>query len=216
MKLDDKYSRLTHSYLHLRKTVGWIGILLPIVLMLGLYFFFRNEDMPSTISHFYFTSMGDVLVGALCAIALFMFYYTGFDKRDNILGSIAGFFALGVAWFPATEHSGQMNTSGIIHNISAIIFFLCLAAFCLWLFCLTKKGEEPSQQKKKRNMIYKFCGVVIILCLIIMGLEIKFGLGLPFNVIFWGEAVALFVFGLSWLIKGEAFLKDQEQIGNDY
>ncbi len=35
LQLPDKYTRLTYSYLALRKAVGWIGILLPFVLLLG-------------------------------------------------------------------------------------------------------------------------------------------------------------------------------------
>jgi len=30
-------------------------------------------------------------------------FYSGYDKWDNRMGSIAGFFTIGVAWFPITE-----------------------------------------------------------------------------------------------------------------
>lgn len=99
MELEDRYSRLTHSYLDLRKTVGLIGVALPFVLMGGLRLFFNTEETPTSISHYYHTGMGDVFVGALCAVALFLFFYSGHDKKDNWLGNIAGFLPLGLLGF---------------------------------------------------------------------------------------------------------------------
>ena len=88
----DKYSRHTYSYLALRKAVGWIGILLPFALMLGVILIFKGEIIQESISHYYHTEMRNVLVGALCAVALFMFFYTGYDKWDDWAGNVAGFF----------------------------------------------------------------------------------------------------------------------------
>ena len=76
----DKYSRHTYSYLALRKAVGWIGILLPFALMLGGFLIFKEEIIQESISHYYYTGMRDVFVGALCAVALFMFFYSGYNK----------------------------------------------------------------------------------------------------------------------------------------
>ena len=214
MKLDDKYSRLTYSYLYLRKTVGWIGILLPFALMLGLWLLFNTEDTPTSISHYYHTSMRNVFVGALCAVALFMFYYTGYDKRDNWLGNIAGFFAVGVAWFPVSEIAGETDLSNIIHYISATIFFVSLAVFSLFIFTKTDKEQEMKPQKRARNKIYKVCGIIIIICLLVIATHKM--LGLPQSVVFWAETLALVVFGISWLTKGEFIYPDKEQIDNDH
>lgn len=103
MEPKDKYLRHTYSYLALRKAVGWIGILLPFTLMLGVFFIFKGEIIQKSISHYYHSGMGDVLVGALCAVALFMFFYSGHDKWDDRAGNVAAIFAIGVAWFPTTE-----------------------------------------------------------------------------------------------------------------
>jgi succinate dehydrogenase/fumarate reductase cytochrome b subunit len=212
MELEERYSRLTHSYLDLRKTVGLIGIALPFVLMGGLRLFFNAEETPTSISHYYHTSMGDVFVGALCAVALFLFFYSGHDKKDDWLGNIAGFFAIGVAWFPTTKMAGDLDTTGIIHYTCAAIFFLCLAVFSLVLFTKTKTEngikQEMSTQKKARNMIYKGCGIIILLCLVAIVLHKSFGIHA--SLVFWAETVALAAFGLSWLTKGEAFFTDKE------
>ena len=69
MEQNDKYLRHTYSYLALRKAVGWIGILLPFILMFGVFLIFKGEIIQESISHYYHTGMGDVFVGALCAVA---------------------------------------------------------------------------------------------------------------------------------------------------
>ena len=119
MSIEDKYSRHTHSYLALRKAVGFIGMLLPFVLMCA-YLFFGEDITQSSISHYYYTGMRNVFVGSLCAVALFMFFYTGYDWRDEWAGYFAGAFALGVAWAPTTE-VGPSDLTGKIH-------FFCAAA----------------------------------------------------------------------------------------
>ena len=42
MDSNDQHQKLIHSYLALRKAVGWIGILLPFTLVAGLFFFFTE------------------------------------------------------------------------------------------------------------------------------------------------------------------------------
>ena len=93
----------TYSYLALRKAVGWIGILLPFVLMTGLIVLFREKTVLKTISLYYHSDMRDLFVGALCAIALFLFFYKGYSKWDNRAANLAAFFALGIAFFPTVS-----------------------------------------------------------------------------------------------------------------
>ena len=203
-----KYSQHTHSYLALRKAVGWIGILLPFTLMLGVLIIFRGEAILESISHYYHSGMGDVLVGALCAVALFMFFYSGYDKLDDWAGNVAGFFAIGVAWVPATE-VGPSDWIGIVHFTCATCFFIMLTIFSLFLF--TKKGPDPTPQKLTRNKIYIACGLIMISCLL--------AIAIFYNVVpednpesyfvFGAETIALVAFGVSWLTKGEALWPDK-------
>ncbi|MDY0099334.1 MAG: hypothetical protein RBR81_09040 [Bacteroidales bacterium] len=197
----------TYSYLALRKTIGWIGILLPFVLMFGTRIIFKEKMTLFTISLFYYSGMRDVFVGALCAIALFMFFYRGYDKWDNRLGNIAGICALCTAWFPTTE-SGPQDLPGKIHFTSAAILFTILAAFSLFLF--TRKVSHPTTQKLKRNRIYIICGLVMIVCLLFIltyfiFLDVRYpGSGL----VFWAETFVLVAFGISWLTKGGTLYPD--------
>lgn len=208
MNADDLKSKQTYSYMALRKAVGWIGILLPFTLMLGTILIFKNRTVYNSISQYYYSGMRDVLVGSLCAIGLFLFYYKGYTKWDNRTASFAGFFAICVAWFPTIE-KGPYNLSAIIHFISATIFFLTLAGISLFLF--TKKRSEPTSQKLSRNIIYRICGFTMIICLI--SIMIYFLLKKEdysdTSFVFWAETLALIAFGVSWLTKGGTLYPDK-------
>ena len=62
---------ITMSYLGLRKSIGFIGLLVPIVLLIAGVFFLEGRIQPS-ISHFYYTPMGNYFVGLMCAIGVFL------------------------------------------------------------------------------------------------------------------------------------------------
>jgi hypothetical protein len=207
-----KYDELlpqTYSYLSLRKAVGWIGILLPFVLILGSSLVFREKPVLKTISLYYHSGMRDVFVGSICAIALFLFFYRGYDKMDNRAGNLAGFFALGIALFP-TVKGGPQNWVGIVHFICAVIFFIILSGISTFLF--TRGKTNPTSQKVTRNRIYLICGLVMIGSLIaIMIYFIFFDFEKSESCfVFWAETVALNAFGVSWLTKGGTLYPDKQ------
>jgi hypothetical protein len=90
---------LAISYLFLRKTVGWIGSLLPIALIAGNTVF-HAWPRPDSMSGYYYTPMRNLFVGALCALGVFLVAYNGYDKVDRWITNIAGFGAIGVAFCP--------------------------------------------------------------------------------------------------------------------
>ena len=71
MKLNVEFTDRIYSFRALRKSVGWIGMALPFTLMLGVFFIFKGPIPLYSISQYYFSGMRDIMVGALCAIALF-------------------------------------------------------------------------------------------------------------------------------------------------
>ena len=212
MESNDQNQKLIHSYLALRQAVGWIGIVLPFALMLGLCVFFNSDRILSSISQYYYSGMRDVLVGALCSVALFLFFYRGYDNWGKInwdkwITNTCGFLAIGIAFFPATE-KGQTDWVRSVHFICASLFFILLACYSYFVF--TKSKPEKTGQKLIRNRIYKVCGIVMFGCLIAIFIYLK--LIKTDNskscVVFWGEAVALIAFGISWLTKGGAVYPD--------
>lgn len=200
------------SYNTLRKAVGILGIALPIILVAGVLILDTQPQPLNSISSYAHTRMGNALVGIMCAVALFMFSYLGHDFRDNLLGHLAGIFALGVAFFP-NNVPDPWTTINIIHLCSALSFFIVLILFSLWLFPKTNL-EILTPQKKNRNMVYRICGysMIVFIALIIVYKAWLIKL-LPehgiFQPVFWLESFALLAFGISWITKGQVIYKDK-------
>lgn len=228
MKLLQEKNDLVVSYLTLRNAIGLIGILLPIVLLVSSVALFDCNELHTSISDYYHTRVRNVFVGSLCAVALFLFCYKGTGK-ENLFGNLGGLFALGVILFP-TEDSCRINCNvdllvdneifkhtelfGTFHLVSALLFFVVLIIFSLYLFI--EKGEKVSKTQKKRNTLFKICGYTMIVCIISIAIyflifknsdcEIKQG----HDFVFWMETLALWAFGTSWIVKGQLFWKDVE------
>ncbi len=215
------------SYLTLRKAVGIIGVSLPIVLLTGSLVLANCCEVQGSISKYYHTVMQNVFVGALCAIALFLWAYKGYEKKetekkslpgDNLAGNFAALFALGVAFFPTYIGPEDLTPCitglylrkviGYFHLGWAFLFFLTLAYFSIVLFT---KGRN-----KKKNRLFRVCGYTILACILII-IVYKFLLKKLFpqlqdlDPIFWLETLALWAFGVSWLTKGNLLLRDNEQ-----
>lgn len=212
------------SYLTIRKSIGILGISLPFLLIIVTSIYRGEFFIASSISKFYYTASRNVLVGVFSAVAIFMFAYRGYDKKDRIAGKIAFFAAIGAAYFPTTtinylqacETNVQIFTLRVvIHYISAITFFLVLIYFSLFLFTRTTNNDKNNytKQKKQRNLVYKFCGYIILGSLILLIIYTIFKCQLPilhkYHIIFWLESIALFAFGTSWLVKGKFILDDK-------
>ncbi len=213
------------SFLTLRKLVGILGMALPFALLIGYFLFEKNCRFPPSISHFYYTDMGNLFVGTLCAVALFLFAYNGYDKRDMRASKLAGLFALIVAMFPTNFGNytpdacsritqGTDTFSNAMHYGGAVLLFSAFAYFSLVLFTKSSQQGKIHGQKLIRNYIYKTCGWVIVVCIVAIAL-----IGLidswyqaikQYKPTYVLETIALLAFGYSWLIKGETFFKDEQ------
>jgi hypothetical protein len=197
----------------LRRAIGLIGIGLPIVLPIGKVLFF-GPGLPATISAYYYTDMRNVLVGALCAIGVYLLYYPGYDRGDNITTALAGLGAITLALSPTFPPEPAMPTAaetvgGVLHYTGAGVFFLGLAYLSYFRF--TRTSGDPTEQKLRRNVLYRVCGVVMVVSIAVAVLLDNV---LPAAVldavvpVFWLEALAVLAFGVSWLVKGETLLRD--------
>ena len=201
----------------LRLTLGWLGMLLPwIVLLMSCIY---GYGFPDSISATYYlpTCITPFMI-ILGSAGLLLFSYRGYDKQDDIVCSIAGAFAIGICLFSCgtqdlierwPELAGLTGVgtfqiipkiSGILHNICAIGFFVLLAYNSFFLF--TKSNGNITANKKKRNIIFRVCGV---------GMAISFLAIIPISIFeWWGgvwivEAVALIFFGISWATKADYY-----------
>jgi hypothetical protein len=189
---------LVHSYLFLRRAIGLIGLALPVVLILGKQLV-QGGDLIGSLSGYYYTDLRDVLVGAMCAVGVFLLAYYGHDRVDNIASTVAGLGAIGLALSPTTpDHdvTAGDRTAGVLHLVFAAVFFLSLAYFCLRLF--PHDGEQP----ERFGALYRVCGGVILACLVLIALAKYVGLVPELHPALWLEAVAVEAFGVAWLVKG--------------
>src|SRR5215813_12776994 len=88
------------AYWFLRLAIGWLGIALPLGLLIGNIWFFAGSAQDS-ISYYYYTHMRNFLVGGLCAIGVFLLFYWPNPRRDYLwdgwLTNLAGLIAICVA-----------------------------------------------------------------------------------------------------------------------
>jgi hypothetical protein len=209
-KVDDQ-----SSYAH-RQLIGCVGLLLPPLVWLitiwrptGI-----KDQLPweplSSISAYYYTGAVSVFTGCLVALALFLFSYRGYANdyghRDRVAAFLAGLAAILVAFFPAEAPGGLpeplwwTDMMKNIHYAGAVVLFGSFIFFSLFQFPKSaKKKEDLSANKQKRNRIYIFCGVAMLLSVIWAVVAIF--MNMP---IFWPETLALEFFAVSWLVKGRA------------
>lgn len=188
----------------LRCLIGGLSMALSlIVLTLSITFGF---GFPDSISATYFvdTCIAPFMM-ILGAAGVLLFTYKGYDIVDDILNTMAGVFAWCICLFPCAAKEGLIGTfqlpaniSDIIHMISAIAFFGILAYNSLFQF--TKGVPNPTPNKKKRNVIFRVCGIGMITSFILLPLANLGIINIP-HVIWWIETIALIFFGVSWLTK---------------
>jgi hypothetical protein len=190
---------LVHSYLYLRRAIGLIGLALPVVLIVGKQIV-QGGDLIGSLSGYYYTDLGNVFVGAMCAAGVFLLAYYGHDFIDNVASTVAGLGAIGLALFPTTpdrDVSSWDRTSGVLHLVFAAMFFLMLAYFCLRLF--PHDGEQPPGT----GVVYRVCGVVILASLVLIALTSWLRLVPEWHPALWLESAAVWAFGVAWLVKGQ-------------
>lgn len=212
------------SYLLTRTVVGIIGILLPLIFIVGeAYFLKGGVHVRGSISAYYHTSMRDIFVGGLCVIGfLLITYMSGLTRTwDFWLSLVAGVALILVVFFPTNrpglspdaplcgttpepqgcspvqQQFGEDLVAGI-HFTSAIVFILCLA----WISFLFARREKKYRSQPMAR-VQRVCGWAIVgaVAWVILGelMEIEIGKLTP---LYLGEVISIWAFGVSWLLKG--------------
>ena len=203
-------SKETVLYLRVRNLCGILGIVLP---WLALFSAGIAEHPSSewwcSISATYYQS--PALVGVLVPASIVLITYVGYNAVDNVVTSLSGIFGLGivlfpceVSWLDANARVGffqlPMHISNIVHTFCAAVFFILLAYNSICLF--TKSGGEQTDRKLMRNRVYRICGWGML------AFELAFAIAVllptPGYTTMLVEIVLLHLFGISWLVKGEA------------
>jgi hypothetical protein len=230
---DTKKDPRVVTYHTLRKAIGIVGFALPFLLVIGnaLFQIVQGEvpGIGDSISGYYYTVMGGVLVGSLCAIGVFLFSYIGYDDpdwllspqripnllrgfarvTDNRASNIAGVCAVGVALFPTPRGSDPTTLEeflgndilGLLHVGFAAVFFLSLAYISIRLF--TK--HDPAKGPPPQNRLYRLCGYTILASIVAIFVVWFIPSGHPLkqlDPVFWLETLAILAFSVSWFMKG--------------
>lgn len=205
-------NNVTINTKRMRIMIGILGILLPwLVALITL-------SWPGSISETYYSlfAVGTFMV-VLGSAGILLVNYKGYEKIDDITATIAGIFGILICLFPMTYLPDPATLTGILHlpsNISNI--FHCISAFGFFgtlafmsFFLFTKSDGEMTKQKKIKNIIYRICGIGMMGSFLLMLLNL-FDWA-PYNLTWIVEAIALFFFGVSWIVKSDAipFLQDK-------
>jgi hypothetical protein len=195
-----------------RRAIGIIGIALPFVLLIGALIL-DGVGVQGSISAYYYTVMGSVFVGSLCAQGVFLISYR-YRRWDSVVATFAGVLVIAVAVLPTApaDPTPTQSAVGSVHLLCATLYYLTLAYFSSFIFTRTDPAQgPPTDRKKARNRLYRVCGVVVVGCLALaavtgMLFDGRIGQVRP---LFWFETVAGLAFGTSWLVKGEFLLTDK-------
>jgi hypothetical protein len=223
-------NELVFSYLTLRNLIGISGMLLPLVLLLTTKRTATDRWVEPSISDYYYSSNGDVLVVMLSILGVFLITYQGYNWKENALSTLAAVGGLGVAFSPtATQYANSLSIHSILtkvptllgierHFIFAAIFFISLAIISLKYFPRTDKyslrtAQGELTQKAKRNRVHKICGWIIVICVVLLGAYFIFkpdAAPSDVPVVFTLETIAVEAFGISWITKGQTLWPDGE------
>lgn len=209
------------SYLFMRTVIGFIGIALPVTLLLGDLLFLKGGVLPrGSLSAYYHSGMRDVFVGTLSMTAIFLITYKVFEHHlDNTLSMLAGVAALGVALFPTgrpgasdapltglQERLGE-TTVAAIHYSCAVVFIASLAVMSYY-FGVREGNRSQRRDNRTARMSPQFwqrfhwgCATAIALAALFIVVTKWTGRLDNYSLLI-GETVAVVAFGLSWLMKG--------------
>ena len=185
--------------LRLRAIIGWLGMLLPWIVVVLI------KAFPQSISATWYTNACTPFMIILGSASMLLICYKGYTKFDDIILTCAGVAGLCICLFPCgattLKEVGtfmlERRTSSIIHNASAIIFFVLLSYNSFFLF--TKSSGKKTRKKRIRNAIYRISGLGMIASFALLLLP-------PFYIQLWlVETIALFFFGISFLTKADIY-----------
>ena len=214
------------TYRRLRRAIGYLGVGLPVTLVIFSAISFFQTNLQPSLSHYYYTNLREIFTGTLMAVGFFLIRYKGhgnksFWKNDQALTNIAGVMAIGVALIPVNPEFDQEKVHtlipytyswlGWVHYACAAILFGIFSILALNVFTLgQEENEEIPLSTLNENNIYRFSGISIIFLMLLVPVSEKLEVFKYSTLVL--EAFALFLFGVAWLIKGRA-LGDKGEMG---
>jgi hypothetical protein len=214
------------SYLLMRTIIGFMGITLPILLIVGDNLLDPTPEVSvrGSLSGYYYSGMRDVFVGSVVAIGVFLITYKVFERSlNNLLSVVAGLAAMTVAFLPTSRPDGgpkalQVALTPIqerfgevavahVHYAAAAVFILSLAIISF--FFGLQEGRRSPQRVGRQAMLppnfwrwfHWFNALVIVGAVAFMVISRSRGMFTTYSLLI-GQIVAIVAFGLSWITKG--------------
>ena len=138
------------TFRRIRKSIGVLGVGLPVMLVLLSLFPFFNTRVQPSISHYYHSNLRDLFTGVLCAVGLFLLRYKGhrnkqFWKNDSLLTNIAGLMAFGIALFPTDANTCAEKVNTLVDRCNGWLGWLH------WAVEARTTCARPSVCRQTRN-----------------------------------------------------------------
>lgn len=196
-----------------RILLGTLCLLLaPSCILFGLF----GHNLPywyCSISATYYANSNICMIGLLFATSIFFTCYQGYDWKDKVASCLQAIGALGIIMFPCNTPEAPdtvglfglpVAISHIIHCCFASLLFITFATTIMFLFTL---GDINNEQKKKRNALYRICGIIMYSFILIQAISSFIPYPAWFPVTLINEWVMLICFGVAWLCKAGVFKK---------
>jgi hypothetical protein len=203
------------AYVFTRFAIGVLGILLPPALVLIEPALFEGLPAPrGSLSAYYYSGVRELFVGGLWAIGVFLVVYKFLDfSWEGLLSSLAGVAAVLVAVFPTERPGdgvaltpfqvklGEGVVSGIHYGAAAAFIGLLVP---ITLFFARDEGRRESNGSRLSGGFWRsFHSVAAAFILFGASLAAIAGItGGPDKGVLYGEWIAVWAFGISWLTKG--------------
>jgi len=199
---DPLHRHVTHTYASLRTGIGVIGLGLPLALWIGGAIFDGEPLRGSMSAYYYSPAVGDLFVGALFAVGVFLYLYKGFSRAEDWSLNLAGLFAIGVAMAP-TQPPGAPDRVFAWHGVFAVSFFACISYVCIFRASDTLSLIRDTSRARALRRLYRILGALMLAApvgAVLLGRVIQ-NEGGPNVAVFLVEAAGVWVFGTYWLAK---------------
>jgi hypothetical protein len=213
---DSGAGRYIRSFLFMRATIGALGVLLPVALVVLDRLAFDGDPFPrDSLSAYYYSGMREWFVVSLGTIGFFLIAYKITEKNlDNTLSALAGVAALTVPLFPTgrpdelvaltplQELMGEEWTTGIHFGAAAV--FICGCGVLSLFFGRREAERAPHDSSRSRTFWRNFhfaCAGAIGLAVLWIVATAWIVEGPDWSLLA-GETAATLAFGASWFMKG--------------